>query len=220
MPTPPPPQIPHPSSPPAISILTRLVRAMPRPPAIVIAGPSGVGKGTLIARLRAEYPARVGFSISHTTRAPRPGEADGVDYHFVTRDAMTAGIAAGDFLESADVHGRFYGTSAKAVEDVAVAGKICVIEIDVQGCRLVRKRGVEAKFVFVAPPSVEELEKRLRGRATESEEDIVKRVGNAKGEMDAMKEEGLFDRVIVNNDLDVAYGELKDVLKDDLAATG
>lgn len=192
---------------------------MSRPPAIVIAGPSGVGKGTLIARLRTEYPKRVGFSVSHTTRAPRPGEVDGVDYHFVTRDAMEAAIAAGHFLEAADVHGRFYGTSAKAVEDVARAGKICVIEIDVQGCRLVRERGVEAKFVFVAPPSLEELEKRLRGRATEREEDIVKRVANAEGEMDAMKEKGLFDRVIVNNDLDVAYGELKDVLKDDLVAT-
>lgn len=188
-----------------------------RPPAVVIAGPSGVGKGTLVARLRDEFPDRFGFSVSHTTRAPRPGEADGTHYHFTTVDDMRAGIAAGRFIEHAEVHGRFYGTSVAAVEAVAADGRICILEIDVQGCRLVREKRLPAKFLFIAPPSMDELEKRLRGRGTEDEASVVGRLAAAKGEMDAREEDGLFDRVIVNNDLDAAYAELKDTLKEDLA---
>lgn len=188
------------------------------PRAVVIAGPSGVGKGTLIQRLRDEFPTRFGFSVSHTTRAPRDGEKDGVHYHFATVEDMKAGIAAGKFIEHAEVHGRFYGTSVRAVEDVRSAGRICIIEIDVQGCRLVREKELPAKFLFLAPPSYEELEKRLRGRGTEDEDSIVKRLGNAKAEIDAKDEPGLFDCIIVNDGLDKAYEELKASLAEELKA--
>jgi hypothetical protein len=99
---------------------------------ILIAGPSGVGKGTLINKLMADFPSTFGFSVSHTSRPPRPGEVDGVHYHFSDRDTMAKEIADGLFLESADVHGKYYGTSFKSVDDVADAGKICILDIDIQ----------------------------------------------------------------------------------------
>jgi guanylate kinase len=187
------------------------------PNAVVIAGPSGVGKGTLIEKLRAEYPDNFGFSVSHTTRAPRAGEEDGVQYNFTTVPEIQAAIAAGAFIESAEVHGKYYGTSVAAVEAFRAMGKICILDIDVQGCRLVREKKLPAKFIFVAPPSYEELERRLRVRGTEDEAAIVKRLANAKGELDAKDEPGLFDCVIVNDDLDSSYAELKAVLAEDLA---
>ena len=122
------------------------------------------------------------------------------------------------FIEYAQVHDRYYGTSFKAVDTVRRLGKICVLDIDVQGCRKIRERkGFKGKFVFVAPPSMEELERRLRGRATEDEESLKKRLENARGEMDARDEKGLFDFVVVNDNLEKAYAELKDILKDDIA---
>lgn len=194
--------------------------AMARPSAVVIAGPSGVGKGTLVARLREENPAAFGFCVSHTTRAPRPGEADGVQYHFVALDEMRAAVARGEFVEHADVHGRMYGTSRGAVDAVAAAGRVAILEIDVQGCRQVRKAQLDAKFIFIAPPSMEELERRLRGRGTEAEESVKKRLEGARAEMEARDEPGLFDRVIVNADLDKAYAELRDALQDEITRGG
>ena len=172
-------------------------------------GPSGVGKGTLINRLMADFPGRFGFSVSHTTRAPRPGEEDGVHYNFVQKADMEADIAAGKFLEYAHVHENIYGTSLAAVEAVAKKGRVCVLDIDVQGAEIVKKSSLDAVFVFVSPPSMEELEARLRGRGTDKEESIQKRLANAAGEMAKTKVEGFFHAVIVNDDLDRAYGELK-----------
>lgn len=176
---------------------------------VVMCGPSGVGKGTLINRLMADFPGRFGFSVSHTTRAPRPGEEDGVHYNFVEKADMEADIAAGKFLEYAHVHENIYGTSLAAVEAVAEKGRVCVLDIDVQGAEIVKKSSLDAVFVFVSPPSMEELEARLRGRGTEKEESIQKRLANAAGEMAKTKVEGFFHAVIVNDDLDRAYGELK-----------
>lgn len=176
---------------------------------VVMCGPSGVGKGTLINRLMADFPGRFGFSVSHTTRAPRPGEEDGVHYNFVEKADMEADIAAGKFLEYAHVHENIYGTSLAAVEAVAKKGRVCVLDIDVQGAEIVKKSSLDAVFVFVSPPSMEELEARLRGRGTEKEESIQKRLANAAGEMAKTKVEGFFHAVIVNDDLDRAYGELK-----------
>lgn len=124
---------------------------------------------------------------------------------------MKQGIEAGDFLEWAEVHGNFYGTSKAAVAAVAATGKCCVLDIDVQGARSVRAAGLPCTFVFVMPPSLAELEARLRGRGTEGEESIRKRLGNAEGEMAAAAEPGLFDFVVTNRDLDVAYRELEEV---------
>ena len=186
-------------------------------PPIVICGPSGVGKGTLIEKLKADYPEQFGFSVSSTTRDPRPGEEDGVHYHFTDRESMEKEIEEGKFLEHADVHGNFYGTSVEAVTSVAAEGKMCILDIDVQGAASCKKgfreRAIKnALFVFIAPPSLEKLEARLRGRGTEEEEAIQKRLGNAQGEMDRAKEPGFFDFTIVNDELDAAYLDLKDVI--------
>lgn len=188
------------------------------PRAVVIAGPSGVGKGTLIEKLRKEFPKLFGFSVSHTSRAPRPGEENGVHYHFTTPDAILADVAKDKFIEHAEVHGRHYGTSIAAVESVRQQGRICILDIDVQGCRSARAKKLDATFVFVAPPSLEELEKRLRGRATENEEAIKTRLANAQEEINAKDEPGLYDAVIVNDDLDAAYTRLKDLLAEDIEA--
>jgi len=191
------------------------VIAMSKLRPIVMCGPSGVGKGTLINRLMADFPGKFGFSVSHTTRAPRPGETDGVHYNFVEKAAMEADIAEGKFLEHAHVHENIYGTSLAAVEAVATKGQVCILDIDVQGAEIVKKSTLDALFVFIAPPSMEELEKRLRGRGTEKEESIQKRLANAAGEMAKTEVDGFFHAVIVNDDLEKAYGELKTVVIDD-----
>ncbi|GJP72577.1 hypothetical protein CLOP_g3292 [Closterium sp. NIES-67] len=190
-------------------------QASSQPPAmpVVICGPSGVGKGTLITRLMEEFPGRCGFSVSHTTRKPRPGEEDGVHYNFTAREEMEKEIAEGKFLEKADVHGNLYGTSVAAVKKVTDSGKMCILDIDVQGARQVKASpALDAVFIFVAPPSFEELERRLRGRGTETEEQVEKRLGNARKEMDAGKDATLFNHTIINDNLDAAYSKLKALL--------
>ncbi|CAI7853238.1 unnamed protein product [Closterium sp. NIES-54] len=190
-------------------------QASSQPPAmpVVICGPSGVGKGTLINRLMEEFPGRCGFSVSHTTRGPRPGEEDGVHYNFTTREVMEKEIAEGRFLEKADVHGNLYGTSVAAVKKVTDSGKMCILDIDVQGARQVKASpALDAVFIFVAPPSFEELERRLRGRGTETEEQVEKRLGNARKEMEAGKDATLFNHTVVNDNLDAAYAKLKALL--------
>ncbi|KAL9265283.1 Guanylate kinase 2-like protein [Drosera capensis] len=179
---------------------------------VVISGPSGVGKGTLISKLMKEFPSMFGFSVSHTTRAPREKEVNGVHYHFTERSVMEKDINEGKFLEYASVHGNLYGTSVEAVEVVADAGKRCILDIDVQGARSVRTSSLEAIFVFVCPPSFEDLEKRLRARGTETEEQIQKRLRNAKVELEQGRSPGLFDHVLVNDDLEACYKNLKELL--------
>jgi guanylate kinase len=136
----------------------------PRP--VVICGPSGVGKGTLIGKLMKDFPDSFGFSVSHTTRRPREKEQDGVHYHFTQRHTMEKEISERKFLESADVHGNLYGTSWAAVDAVTNSGKTCILDIDVQGAQSVRKSPLDAIFVFIKPPYPEEAElrKRLHGR--------------------------------------------------------
>ncbi|KAK9809154.1 hypothetical protein WJX72_010332 [[Myrmecia] bisecta] len=186
------------------------------PSALVICGPSGVGKGTLIQRLQ-QGSDRFGFSCSHTTRKPRAGEQDNLHYHFTTKEQFEKEIAEGKFLEYAYVHDNIYGTSLKAVQDVAAKGKCCLLDIDVQGARQVRKSGLRAIFVFIAPPSEEELEHRLRGRGTESEEQINRRLAAAKQEIASIKEPGLYDYVIFNDDLEEATLQLTSVAERALA---
>ncbi|CAN0031982.1 unnamed protein product, partial [Discosporangium mesarthrocarpum] len=157
---------------------------------VVIAGPSGVGKGTIIRRFMESFPDKFGFSCSHTTRGIREGEEDGVHYHFTNREAMEEAIGRGEFIEHAEargfVHGNLYGTSVAAVKDVAGKGKVCVLDIDMQGVRSVKKSFLSPKplYVFVAPPSLEVLEHRLRERGTEDEEAIQRRLDNSKMEVD------------------------------------
>ncbi|EYU18753.1 hypothetical protein ABFS82_10G165500 [Erythranthe guttata] len=179
---------------------------------LVISGPSGVGKGTLISKLMEEFPFMFGFSVSHTTRSPRNNERNGVHYHFTERNKMEKDIDNGKFLEFAAVHGNLYGTSVEAVDVVADKGKRCILDIDVQGARSVRATSLEAIFVFICPPSFEELEKRLRSRGTETEEQIQKRLRNAKAELEQGTSPGLFDHLLVNDDLDKCYEKLKELL--------
>jgi len=185
---------------------------------IVITGPSGVGKGTLMQRLMTEFPDSFGLSVSHTTRAPRPGEIPGFHYHFSSRAEMEAGISNDEFLENALVHDDFYGTSKKAVESVVKLGKICILDIDVQGCESVKKSGMKMRYVFIAPPSEDELRRRLIGRGTETMERIEKRLHNAKKELEYANVAGFFDHVIVNTDFEQAYIDLKKILQEDLDA--
>jgi guanylate kinase len=171
----------------------------------VLAGPTAVGKGTVSADLRARYP-QVWLSVSATTRAPRPGEVDGVHYHFVTPEAFDAMVADGQLLEWAVVHGRNrYGTPRRPVEERLAAGEPALLEIDLQGARQVRTTMPEAQFVFLAPPSQEELVRRLVGRGTEDAEERARRLATAEVEMAAEPE---FDHVIVNDEVRRATDEL------------
>ncbi|KAM7263316.1 hypothetical protein ACFE04_000999 [Oxalis oulophora] len=179
---------------------------------VVISGPSGVGKGTLISMLMTEFPSMFGFSVSHTTRAPRGMETNGVHYHFTDRSVMEKEIKDGKFLEFANVHGNLYGTSMEAVEVVADSGKRCILDIDVQGARSVKASTLEAIFIFVSPPSMQELEGRLRSRGTETEEQIQKRLRNAKAEIEQGTSSGIFDHMLYNDNLEECYEDLKKIL--------
>jgi len=170
-----------------------------QPPPLVICGPSGVGKSVLIKHLCKVFPDKFGFSVSHTTRGPRPGEEDGVHYHFADLETMKKDVEAGKFIESAMVHGNMYGTSKEAVDSVGRAGKICILDIDVQGAQNIRASGCfeQVRFVFLYPPSMQELERRLRGRGTETEEKVLRRLAGAQREMDFAKSVAFFDHTFV-----------------------
>ncbi|KAJ2690174.1 guanylate kinase [Coemansia spiralis] len=179
---------------------------------IVVFGPSGTGKSTLLKRLFAEYPTDFGFSVSNTTRQPRAGEANGIDYHFLTRDQFLSAIDRKEFIEHAEFSGNMYGTTVQAVKDVADSGRMCILDIDVQGVKSVKNTDLGARFVFVAPPSEEELERRLRSRGTDDEPSILKRLAAAKSELDYGSQEGSCDVKIVNDDLERAYKSLVDFI--------
>lgn len=174
----------------------------------VVSGPSGVGKGTLVALLR-ERLTRLGLTVSATTREPRPGEVDGVSYHFLDDAEFERRVGEGEFLEWAWVHGHRYGTLRSEVERVLAEGRSVVLEIDVQGALNVRASHPEAVLVFIEPPSPEELERRLRGRGTEDEASIERRLANARREMSYADR---YDVRIVNDDLDRAVDELAHVI--------
>ncbi|XP_038571769.1 guanylate kinase 1b isoform X1 [Micropterus salmoides] len=184
----------------------------PRP--VVLSGPSGAGKSTLMKRLIQDHEGVFGFSVSHTTRNPRPGEEDGKDYHFSTREAMQEGIDKGDFIENAEFSGNLYGTSKAAVEDVQAQNLICILDVDIQGVKRIKETDLNPIYISIQPPSMEVLEKRLRDRQTETEESLQKRLEAARIDMELSKEPGVFDVVIINDDLERAYEELKDILNE------
>jgi guanylate kinase len=166
----------------------------------VLSGPSGVGKGTVVAALRRIVP-EVWVSVSCTTRPPRPGETDGVEYHFVDLAEFARMVEAGELLEHAEFAGNWYGTPRRPVLDHIAGGVPTLLEIELQGARQVRASMPEAHFVFLAPPSIEELVYRLEGRATETEAELAARMERAKIEMAAEAE---FDAVVVNDDVERA----------------
>jgi len=179
---------------------------------IVISGPSGAGKSTILSRLFAAYPSKFGFSISHTTRAPRGTEKDGVEYYFVTKEEFLDLVEKKGFVEHAQFGGNHYGTSVKAVEAIAKEGRVCILDIEMEGVKQVANHPTfpRPRFLFLSPPSMEVLESRLRSRATDKEEAIVKRLNQAKVEMEfANSGEAPHDKIVVNDDLDKAYEEVR-----------
>ena len=173
--------------------------------ALVVSGPTAVGKGTVVAALRAAHP-EIAVSVSATTRAPRPGEIDGHHYYFVTDEQFDELIASDGLLEWATVHGTHrYGTPRKPVEEAVAAGRPVILEIDLQGARQVRQSLPTATQVFLAPPSWEELVSRLRGRGTETPEQMARRLETAREELAAQDE---FDAVVVNDTVEHSVQQL------------
>jgi guanylate kinase len=175
----------------------------------VVSAPSGAGKTTLLRKVM-DQVAGLAFSISHTTRMPRPGETDGKDYYFVNHEKFEHMIATSSFLEFARVHGNYYGTSKEGVARQLAAGLDVILDIDVQGAAILRQSGsVDAAYIFVAPPNMVELERRLRSRGTETEERIGMRLQNARVEMQAA---GLYEYLLVNDRLEEAIRQLLAVI--------
>jgi guanylate kinase len=181
----------------------------------VVTAPSGAGKSSLIKDLLAADRA-VALSVSYTTRAPRPGETDGREYHFVDAGRFKAMLERGDFLESAEVHGHRYGTSEKSIEQTRASGRDLVLEIDWQGAEQVRRLHPDAIGIFILPPSMAELERRLRARAQDSEQVIQRRLHNAAEEMTHAVE---FKYAIINKDFDEALQDLKAIVRAERALT-
>ncbi|XP_026576082.1 guanylate kinase isoform X2 [Pseudonaja textilis] len=186
----------------------------PRP--VVLSGPSGAGKSTLLKKLLKDYDKVFGFSVSHTTRQPRPGEVNGKDYHFVTREEMQKEIDMGEFVEHAEFSGNIYGTSKAAIQAVQAQNQICILDIDLQGVRNIKKTDLNPIYISVQVPSIEILEQRLRERQTETEESLQKRLQAAATDMELSKEAGLFDMIIINDDLEEAYTKLKNILAEEI----
>jgi guanylate kinase len=180
-----------------------------RPFPLVIAAPSGAGK-TSLARALVERHDDVVFSLSATTRAPRPGEQQGEDYEFVDESGFDALVAAGELLEWAVVHGRRYGTLKRGVQAALAAGSTVVLDIDVQGARRLRHVLPDAVLLFVLPPSVEEMWRRLASRGSEGEEELATRLRTARAELDAVSE---FDYVVVNDDFEEAMHCIESILR-------
>ncbi|KAJ5602157.1 hypothetical protein N7510_011691 [Penicillium lagena] len=174
---------------------------------VVISGPSGTGKSTLLKRLFAEYPEKFGFSVSR--------EQDGREYNFTTKEAFLDLVAQNGFIENAQFGGNHYGTSVQAVKDVADKSRICILDIEMEGVKQVKRTDLNARFLFLAPPSLEELEKRLRGRGTESEDSLRQRLAQARNELEYAQQPGAHDKIVVNDDLETAYTDLRDWVVDE-----
>lgn len=179
---------------------------------IVISAPSGTGKGTVIEKLKERRA--FSYSVSHTTRAPRQGEVDGVNYHYVSREQFQALVDGGKMVETTVYSGNCYGTSFAAIEDVVSAGQDVVLEIEVEGGRNIRKKFPDAVEIYLFPPSLAELERRLRGRGTEEDAVVRARLDRALGELEELRaEEGVYDYFVVNRSVEDAAAEIDAILR-------
>ncbi|KAF9269002.1 guanylate kinase [Marasmius fiardii PR-910] len=176
---------------------------------LVLSGPSGVGKSTLLQRLFAEFPDKFGFSVSHTTRSPRPGETDGKHYHFVTREKFLELLTEGAFIEHAEFSGNLYGTSFQTVRLVEEQGRRCILDIEAQGVRQIKATTLNPVYCFISPPSMTALRDRLKNRGTENEASVQKRLETALKEIEYAKEPKVHNVVIVNDEVNRAYELLK-----------
>jgi guanylate kinase len=182
----------------------------------VISAPSGAGKTTLIQQVMVRFP-QVSYSVSHTTRPPRPGEIDGKDYFFVTEQTFTRMIQAGEWLEWARVHAHYYGTSRPFVEKQLAAGSSLLLDIDVQGARQIMDAGLDPVTIFILPPSIEELRQRLEKRGTDSAQTIALRLENAKKEIALTH---LYQYVVKNDDLTTAADQLCAIFDQAITSAG
>jgi guanylate kinase len=179
----------------------------PRGRVLVISGPSGVGKSTICHRLCAQLPAE--FSVSWTTRPPRPGEIDGVDYHFVDAAAFDRLLGAQGFAEHAEVYGRRYGTPREPIERALVEGRTIILEIDIHGAVQVRRRYPAARMAFLLPPTPHEQARRITGRRTDSQDEIARRLERADGEIRYAQEAGVYDRFLINETVEETVAALR-----------
>jgi guanylate kinase len=179
------------------------------PQMLVICAPSGTGKSTLLEKLKLEFP-RLKWSVSCTTRAMRTGEREGVDYHYITKEKFEALIAENDFIEWARVHSNYYGTSKRFVDQGLREGVAMLFDLDVQGADTMKRiYGAQAQVIFIKPPSLEALEKRLRGRGTDPDEVIRERLKNARTEILRADD---YDHLVINDDVAKAYEDLKTIV--------
>jgi len=195
----------------APSFLTRRLTMREQKLMTVFVGPSGVGKGTLLKKVREEFGSQISVAVSHTTRSAREGEVDGVDYHFVSKRKFDEMVSNGEFIENKQFASNSYGTSIKAVEDIAAKKQVCFLEIDLQGAKVVKKRGLLCRFVFIktSGDTLGMVRTRLSDRGTESKAQIDVRVQNAKRELDFLsKNPDFFDFVLNNDDIADATKEL------------
>ncbi|KAF3074967.1 hypothetical protein CFAM422_002742 [Trichoderma lentiforme] len=177
---------------------------------IVVSGPSGVGKGTLYGLLFERHPDTFCLSVSHTTRDPRPGEEHAVHYHFVKMEDFEDLIAKDGFVEHAKYGRNRYGTSKMTIEEQTKKGKVVLLDIEMEGVKQIKNSGIDARYIFVSPPSIETLEQRLRGRGTETEQSIQERLAQAQKELDFSKTPGVHDIIIVNDDLEASYKKFEE----------
>ena len=175
---------------------------------VVVSAPSGTGKGTVINKLLKERP-EFAFSVSATTRNPRPGEKDGLEYHFLTHQRFRDMISNNEFLEYAEYVGEFYGTPDKPIRDNLDSGKIIILDIEVQGAKQVMQKKPDAITIFIVPPNMEELENRLRGRGTDSEEKLAARLKRAAAELE---EQSHYDYIVVNDNVSRTVSEILSII--------
>jgi len=177
---------------------------------IVISGPSGAGKGTLCRKLFDAHPNTFAMTVSHTTRKPRPGEVDGIAYLFVTPNSFTSMIAENAFIEYAIFGGNYYGTSKETITNQTAKGLIVILEVEMEGVKQIKlNSGLDARYVFIQPPSLEALESRLRSRGTEKDTELQKRLKQAKIELEYANT-GVHDKIVVNDDLEKAFEQLEE----------